>query len=153
MSGWIRTLIAFVAAVIVGGLATTLLSTQIVLLYLAGAGADIPLAARSDAMLADLTGFAPTLILLTAIGYLIALPVAALVSRLVGGLRTIGYVLAGFATILVMVTAIEVFYQSVLGVGITPIASAREFWGLAMMALGGALGGWVFALLARSRNA
>ncbi|WP_420430542.1 hypothetical protein [Hyphobacterium sp.] len=153
MPGWIRIFIAYVAAAIAGGLATTLLSTQVVLLYLAGAGADIPLAARSDAMLADLTGFAPTLILLTAIGYLLALPVAALVSRLVGGLRTIGYVLAGFVTILVMVTAIEVYYQSVLGVGITPIASARAFWGLAVMALGGALGGWVFARLARARSA
>jgi hypothetical protein len=152
MAGWIRTIIAYLAAVLFGGIAATLLSTQVVLLYLAGAGAEIPFAARSEAMLADLTGFAPTLIALTALGFLIALPVAAWISRALGGLRTFGYVLAGFVTIAVMVTAIEVFYQGVLGTEITPIAAARELWGLVVMALGGALGGWVFAALAPARD-
>ncbi|WP_421784844.1 hypothetical protein [Hyphobacterium sp.] len=152
MARWIRTILAYVIAALIGGIATTLLSTQVVLLYLAGAGADIPFAVRNEAMLADLTGFAPTIVALTAIGFLVALPAAALISRWLGGLRTVGYGLAGFATIAVMVTAIEVYYQSVLGVGITPIAAARDLWGLVVMALGGAFGGWTFALLAPARD-
>jgi hypothetical protein len=149
MPARIRPVIAYLAAVVTGGLATTILSTQVVLQYLVNAGADMPLDARLDATLADLTGFAPTLILLTAIGYLIAFPVARLVSRQIGGLRTSGYVLAGFVTIMVMIYAIEVFYQTVLASTITPIGSGRDLWGLLIIGLGGALGGGVFALLAR----
>jgi hypothetical protein len=149
MPGWTRPVIAYLAAVVTGGLATTILSTQIVLQYLVNAGAAMPLDARLDATLTDLTGFAPTLILLTAIGYLIAFPVARLISRQLGALRTFGYVLAGFVTIMVMIYAIEVFYQTILASTITPIGSGRDLWGLLIIGLGGATGGSVFALLAK----
>lgn len=149
MPGWIRLPLAYLAAVVIGGLATTILSTQIVLQYLINAGAVMPLEARMDATLADLTGFAPTLILLTAIGYLIAFPVARLVSQRIGGLRAFGYVLAGFVTLMVMIYAIEVFYQAVLASTITPIGSGRHLWGLLILGFGGALGGAVFARLAK----
>ena len=149
MPGWTRPVIAYLVAVLTGGVATTILSTQVVLQYLINAGADMPLDARLDATLTDLTGFAPTLILLTAIGYLIAFPVARLVSRRIGSLRTFGYVLAGFVTIMVMIYAIEFFYQTVLASTITPIGSGRDLWGLLIIGLGGAAGGWVFALLAK----
>ncbi|PIW30202.1 MAG: hypothetical protein COW29_04560 [Rhodobacterales bacterium CG15_BIG_FIL_POST_REV_8_21_14_020_59_13] len=149
MPGWIRLPLAYLAAVVIGGLATTILSTQIVLQYLVNAGAVMPLEARMAATLADLTGFAPTLILLTAIGYLIAFPVARLVSHRIGGLRAFGYVLAGFVTLMVMIYAIEVFYQAVLASTITPIGSGRDLWGLVILGIGGALGGAVFARLAK----
>lgn len=149
MPGWIRLPLAYLIAVLIGGLATTILSTQIVLQYLVNTGAEMPLTARHDATLADLTGFAPTLILLTAIGYLIALPVARFVSTRIGRLRTFGYVLAGFVTIMVMIYAIEVFYQAVLASTIAPIASGRDLWGLLILGFGGAIGGLVFAGLAR----
>lgn len=149
MSGWIRLPIAYLTAVLTGGLVTTILSTQVVLQYLVTAGAAMPPAARLEATFADLTGFAPTLILLTAIGYLIAFPVARLVSRRIGSLRTSGYVLAGFVTIMVMIYAIEIFYQQALGSTITPIGSGRHLWGLLILGLGGALGGGVFAQLSK----
>lgn len=152
MPARIRPVIAYLAAVVTGGLATTILSTQVVLQYLVNAGAAMPLDARLDATLADLGGFAPTLILLTAIGYLIAFPVARLVSRRIGGLRSFGYVLAGFVTIMVMIYAIEVFYQAVLASTITPIGSGRDLWGLLILGLGGALGGGVFAQLAKRES-
>ncbi len=149
MPGWIRLPMAYIIAVITGGLAVTILSTQIVLQYLVNAGAAMPLQARLDATLADLAGFAPTLMLLTAIGYLAAFPVARFVSARIGRMRTFGYVAAGFVTIMVMIYAIEVFYQAVLASTITPIASGRDLWGLLIIGLGGALGGGVFARLAK----
>ena len=149
MPGWTRLVIAYGIAVLIGGIATTILSTQVVLQYLVNAGADMPLNVRLDATLTDLAGFAPTLILLTAIGYLIAFPVARLISWQLGALRTFGYVLSGFVTIMVMIYAIELFYQTVLASTITPIGSGRDLWGLLIIGIGGALGGWVFALLAK----
>ncbi|WP_394693462.1 hypothetical protein [Hyphobacterium sp.] len=149
MPGWTRLVIAYGIAVLIGGIATTILSTQVVLQYLVNAGAGMPLNVRLDATLTDLAGFAPTLILLTAIGYLIAFPVARLISRQLGALRTFGYVLSGFVTIMVMIYAIELFYQTVLASTITPIGSGRDLWGLLIIGIGGALGGWVFALLAK----
>lgn len=136
----------------IGGVATTILSTQIVLQYLINAGADMPFNARLDATLTDLTGFAPTLIALTAIGYLIAFPVARLISRRMNSLRTFGYALSGFVTIMVMIYAIEVFYQAALASTITPIGSGRDLWGLLIIGFGGATGGLAFARLARSES-
>lgn len=141
-------LIAYLAAVLIGGILTSLLSTQVVLHYLEIAGARIPPDVRLQATLTDLTGFGPTLLALTAIGYVIAFPTATLISRRIG-LRTVGYGLSGFVTIMVMIHAIEIFYQTVLGSTITPIAAGRDLWGLAIIGLGGAAGGLVFAGLAR----
>ncbi|GJL97341.1 MAG: hypothetical protein DHS20C06_11580 [Hyphobacterium sp.] len=145
-------MLAYIAAVLAGGLLTTILSTQVVLQYLVNAGANMPFGARLDATLADLTGFAPTLIALTAIGYLIALPLAGLISRWIGGLRTFGYAASGYVTIMVMIHAIEVFYQAILASTITPIGSGRDFWGLLIIGIGGAAGGLVFAKLAPRRR-
>jgi hypothetical protein len=151
MAGLKRTLLPYIAAVLTGGLLTTILSTQVILHYLANAGARMPLAVRAEATWTDLAGFAPTLTALSAIGYAIAFPVAALVSRRIGGLRTFGYALSGYVMIMVMIHAIEIFYQTVLGSTITPIASGRDLWGLALIGLGGAVGGLVFAWLAPRR--
>ena len=112
----------------------------------------MPFNARLDATLTDITGFAPTLIALTAIGYLIAFPVARLISRRMNSLRTFGYALSGFVTIMVMIYAIEVFYQAALASTITPIGSGRDLWGLLIIGFGGATGGLAFARLARSES-
>lgn len=152
MPGWIRLSLAYAIAVVIGGLLTTILSTQVVLQYLINAGADMPLGVRLEATLADLAGFAPTLTLLTAIGYLIAFPVAAFVSRRIGSLRVFGYAAAGYVTIMVMIHAIEVFYQAALASTITPIGSGRDLWGLLIIGFGGAAGGLVFAKMARTHG-
>jgi len=152
MQGGIRLLSSYVLAVLIGGVSTTILSTQVVLQYLINAGAEMPLNTRLDATLADLTGFAPTLIVLTAIGYLIAFPVARMISRRFGRLRTFGYALSGFVTIMVMIYAIEFFYQIVLASTITPIGSGRDFWGLFIIGFGGAAGGLVFARTAKPKD-
>jgi hypothetical protein len=151
MPGWIRLVLAYIIAVIAGGLLTTILSTQVVLQYLINAGAEMPFDARWAATRADLAGFAPTLILLTAIGYLIALPLSGFISRWIGRLRTFGYTAAGYVTIMVMIHAIEVFYQAVLASTITPIGSGRDLWGLLIIGFGGAAGGWIFAACAPVR--
>ncbi|MEE2527285.1 hypothetical protein V0U79_13040 [Hyphobacterium sp. HN65] len=143
----VRTIFAFAMAALMGGVLTSILSTQIILRYLETAGAIFPLATRAQAIWLDLNGFAPTLIALSAIGYAIAFPVARLISRRIGALRTTGYMLSGYVMIIVMIFAIELFYQTVLGSTITPIAAGRDVWGLAVIGLGGAAGGWVFAVL------
>jgi len=151
MPGWTRLALAYIIAVLVGGILTTILSTQVVLQYLVNAGAAMPFDVRWTATRTDLAGFAPTLILLTAIGYLIAFPVAAFIARRIGGLRAFGYAAAGYVTIMVMIHAIEVFYQAMLASTITPIGSGRDLWGLLIIGFGGAIGGLVFAGLSPVR--
>lgn len=147
-----RMLVAFIIATLIGGMMTSMLSTQVTLHYLETAGAAFPLATRVQAIWLDLKGFAPTLIALSAIGYGIAFPVASQISRRIGGLRLPGYMMAGYVMIIAMIYAIEMFYQTVLGSTITPIAAGRDAWGLALIGLGGAAGGWVFATLMPARQ-
>jgi hypothetical protein len=143
-----RTVIAFLLASIVGTLLVSLANTHIILGGLSAVGAEFSTEVRMEAILSDLAGLGPTLALLTMIGFLIAFPVAGYISRLLGpSWRRVGFTLAGGATIIVMMMAVKLFYSTIMDSVITPIASAREMSGLLTLAIGGAGGGFLFALL------
>lgn len=144
-----RTILAFVLAVLVGALLVTAIATQINLASLTAIGAEVPLSVRADATLRDIVGFGPTIGPILLIGYLIAFGVAALVIRQLPHLRTFGYMLAGFVTIVVVMKAITFYYAIAMQSDITPVPASRELIGLMLMSLGGAGGGLTFALLAR----
>ena len=144
--GWIRIGISFLLAVIVGTVLVTVIATQVNLAALSGAGAEISTAVRLDATLRDLGGFAPVLGPILLIGYAIAFFVAHFIIRRAPGLHTFGYALAGFVTIVVTMYAIDAYYAVVFNSGITAVPASRTFLGLISMAVGGALGGGVFAL-------
>lgn len=149
MPGWVRICMAYALAVITGGLCATIMSTQVSLQYLTNMGARVPISARLDATLADLTGFSVTFVILTALGLLITLPVSHVLTSRAELFRTAGYITAGFIAITGALLSITLIYQQFLGVGGTPIPAARSLWGLAMIGLGGAVGGLVYAMLAR----
>lgn len=151
MSGFLRIAFAYVAAVLIAAALTSAAATQIILQNLVALGVDMPLSVRLSATGRDLLGFAPILAALLAIGFLIALPVAALVSSALGRLRLFGFALAGAVAVIVMVKGIEIFYGIVLDATATPVAAARTLGGLLFMSLGGLVGGAVFALLKPAR--
>ena len=101
-------------------------------------GFEITLGQRVDAMVHDVSNMYDIYLILIAIGLMIALPVAALIIRSFPDLRLIGYVSAGFITMI----AIHVILKAVLG--LSGIAPTRDVIGLIAQGLSGAMGGLVF---------
>lgn len=134
----VRTLAAYVAAVLVAYASAAIAHTQSVLASLADMGVTVTAADRLQATFHDLVGMAPLYLPIMATGFAVALPVAAAVIRARPRWRPLGYSLAGGAAVLVIHV---VLYQTF---SITPIAAARTTAGLTVQALCGALGGWVF---------
>lgn len=130
---------AFVGAVVTAYVLGAIASTQIVLSAVAALGVPVDAATRGTAVLHDLPGMAPVYGPLIAIAYLIAFPVAALVMRFVPGPRTLGYILAGAAALLVVHLAMP----ALLGMHMFP--ATRSVAGVAWQVAAGAAGGYVFA--------
>ena len=139
----IRQIAGFVVAVAVTAVGSSALSSHFVMRGLEDLGVAIPLGDRLAMYWHDVLGMSPIAGLVAGVGFLIALPVAALIIRFLPALRTLGYVLAGAAAM----GAALLLMQSVLGM--MPMAGARTAGGLAAQAVAGALGGYVFARLTR----
>lgn len=143
-----RVALGYMLAVLAGTILVSIANTHVILQGLAAVGAEISAATRFDAISRDLVGFAPTLFFLVAIGFALALPVSALVYKMLGhGWRRFGYTLGGGVAVLVIMLAIKAYFGQVLEATATPIASARDWPGLITLALGGAGGGFLYALL------
>lgn len=143
-----RLLPAYFLAVLVAALLVSIANTHLGLQALAGIGAEITTSVRLDAIQRDLVGFAPTLLLLLALGFAIAFPVSGRVARLLGpAWRRFGYTIGGAVTVIILFNAVTVFYSTVMDTTITPIATVREWPGLLTLSIGGAAGGFLYALL------
>ena len=101
-------------------------------------GFEISMAQRFEAMLHDIANMYDIYLMLIALVFLIALPVAELIIRRFPELRLVGYMSAGF----VAMVAIHVILKAVLG--LSGIAPTRELFGLLAQGIAGALGGFVF---------
>ena len=110
-------------------------------------GFEITMGHRIDAMIHDVTHMYDLYLPLVAIGLIIALVVAALIIRFVPNLRLVGYVSAGFVSMI----ALHVIAKMVLGV--SGIAPTREVMGLVLQGVAGAAGGYCFHLVSRDRTA
>ena len=144
----LRTGVSYLAAVLLGTVLVSIANTHVDLQALVRIGAEIPASVRVGAIVRDLGSFGPTLGALTAIGFAIAFPVAGLIARWLGpAWRLFGFALAGAVAIIVMISAITIFYRAVLHSLITPVAASRQLSGLMTLSLGGALAGLVFARL------
>lgn len=144
---WIRRIAAFVLAVVVASVLASALSTQFVLQGLIDLGIEISARDRLYATGHDILGMAPIFGGIVAIGFLIALPTAALVIRFLPGVRTLGYVLAGGLALAVALLSLEGL------LGMMPVAGARTFGGLLAQGIAGAVGGYVFARYVRRPQA
>lgn len=142
-----RTVIAFILAIVVATLAGTVVSTQDVLARLAELGAPVSLSERLTMTAQDFVGMGPAYGIVMTLAFLIAFTVAWLVIRMAPPLRLAGYALAGAAAVAIALqTMIAVF-------GTVPIAGARDIYGFSAMVAGGALAGLAFALVSAQRAA
>jgi len=137
---------AFVAAVLAALVAASLVHTGFVLGGLAALGIDISANVAARTWLGDLAGLAPQFGAVIAIALLLGFVVAAVACRWLPLPPALAYAIAGGAA---MATALWLMKRSY---AITPIASARSVAGFLALCLAGALGGMMFAMVARRRG-
>lgn len=138
-----RSAIGYLAAVIGTSVSGSIVQTQFNLAALQGLGVSIPLDVRLDTTVQDLIGFAPLFAALVAAALLIAFAVSGLLLRRLPLPVMSLHVLAGAAAILTLLLIMDAMLP------ITPIAAARSMSGLLVLSLTGALGGLLFAAIAR----
>lgn len=137
----VRTVVAWLAAVLLVTLLGCVMQTQFNLSALSALGADISWATRLQTTGQDVLGFSPSFGPLVAIGLLIAFPVTRALRIWAPGPAMAWYGLAGGVAVLTILLALNAAF------GITPVAAARSLAGLLSLALCGAVGGTLFARL------
>jgi hypothetical protein len=142
-----KVLLAWLAAVIVGFLAASVLHTQFVLGRLAEVGAEIPAGVRLQTTLGDIVGFIPAYPAVIGIALAVGFAVAALLKRVLKPLAPYAHPIAGFVAVGTALALMKMQME------ITPVAGARGAVGFLAQCLAGALAGWVFALLVNRRRA
>tara|TARA_R110002072_G_scaffold84678_6_gene191983 strand:- start:8191 stop:8652 length:462 start_codon:yes stop_codon:yes gene_type:complete len=139
-----RVIKAFLPAVIVAYLLASILFTQTILATVQSFGLEVSFAQRLGATWHDILGMASSYLLLLLVAFVIALPVAAGLTRILPSRRALLFTLAGFLA----VVALHVIMKAVLG--ISGIAATRTLAGLIGQGLAGALGGYVYHRLSRT---
>ena len=132
---------AFILAVLITFLLSSVIGTQLVLMDVKDFGLDVSSSQRLSSTLHDIIGLAPALSILISTAFLVAFAVAALCNRFLGGNRYYRYTLAGFTCLPVTLLLIKYI------MGATLFAAARTGYGMFLVSLCGLLGGWVFARL------
>ena len=143
---WMRSLVAWIAAVAVAAMLGSIVQTQFNLAMIRDLGAPVPWNLRLDTTLHDLVHFAPTYALLVAAAFLIALAVSGLLARRWPRARVSLHTIAagtGIATALLLMNWI---------LPATVIGAARFGTGILALALAGALGGLLFARWTRPQE-
>lgn len=137
----LKTAVYYFSAVVDSVILTSVVSTQLVLADIQGFGLDVSLNVRLHATVGDLLGLAVPLLLLVGLSFMIAFIIARYLHRLVGGIRTLWYMAAGFTSVPAAIVIIKYF------MGGTLLASARTSLGMFLIACCCMSGGWLFAYL------
>lgn len=143
MMAIIRIIGAFVAASIVTVLLGSIFSTQLVLADLQELGVEVPLDVRLKTTLQDIVGLAPLFGSLVSAGLAIAFVAGGLLYWIVRFGYPVIFTVAGAVAVLTIMLLLEMQF------GWQVFAAARSTAGLGLLALSGAMGGLVFALLSR----
>ncbi|MCC5812437.1 MAG: hypothetical protein JJU06_18905 [Ectothiorhodospiraceae bacterium] len=138
----IRVTPAFVVAVAVTAVLSSIAQTQYNMLALTAMGVLVPPGTWLQVVLRDLVGFAPIYAIVVAVAFLLAFIVAAQLARWLPRQRMVLFMLAGAAGILAAVLLINGLAP------MTPVAITRYLTGTAILCGAGAVGGWVYMLLA-----
>ena len=133
-----RAIIAFLPAVLGAYVLGSILSTQVILQRIENLGLPITLRDRLGASWHDLLGMGTSYLPLMAVAFLLALPAAAGLGRLLPRGKFLLYPLAG----LVAVIALHLIMKAVLG--LNGVASVRDLHGLLLQGLAGWMGGYLF---------
>lgn len=136
-----RTLWAFVCALLAAHIIGTAASAAPHLSWLAGQGMDITMSVRMDAYLQAITGMLIPYIVLVAIALLVGFSVASFIVSRIPSLTTLGYALAGFAAMIVLMLTLNTVFE------IAAIPSTRTVGGLLAQGAAGAIGGLVFKFM------
>ncbi len=129
---------AYVLAVLVAYLLAATAATQAVLAGLEGLGVTITLGERISTTGHDLLGMLPSYGLLIAIGFAIALPIAAAVSRFLPSWRAFGLVAAGALAVGLIHIGLNSVFETHL------VAATRTTVGMLVQVMAGGLGGYAF---------
>lgn len=137
---FLRVIISFLVAVIVLTVLAVIAQSVFVMFGLVDVGARWEFGPVLSMIMADLMGLGPVYGPLIGVGLLIAFVAAAVLNRLIGGMRTLIFACAGAVCIGVMLVLMqEVFF------GVQLIAGARSLPGFVVQVLAGLVGGYVFA--------
>lgn len=139
----LKIVLAFILAVVAVTVLGAVAHTQFVLAGLTDLDIAIPLSERVSMTLHDIGGMGPLYGMIIGLGFLVAMPAAALVFRLAGTQRMLVYAVAGAAAVAVALTVMGMVYD------ITPIAGARSIAGFVVQMIAGGLGGLIFARVSR----
>ena len=140
IGGWLA---ASLATVITG----VGFQTQTVIAKLGGVGADVSLGDRLSMTGYDIVHLGSLYILFIGIAFAVAFLAGGLLFRLTKFGRLLIYMVAGATALLVMLLLMkEVFFNTHI------IAGARDAFGLGLQMLAGALGGFVFARVSRTKE-
>lgn len=130
--GWV---IAVVMTVVLG----SIIQTQFNLAAIAGLGVEISLMTRLGTTWHDVVHFTPAYAILVTLAFAVAWPVAALLQRWLPGHRSLLFIIAGFAAIVVLIVVMN------RALPVTGIAATREGVATLMLAAAGAFAGWLYA--------
>ena len=131
-------IVGFILSCVFLTLCLVITSTQFALGALIPLGVDISFSTRLDTTLHDLVSMGPVIGILFSIGMLLAIIVGAQIARLVGILPSLVFALAGFAAVLVTITALKSLLD------ITAIVATRNWDGYLLFCLIGALTGYLY---------
>lgn len=143
MHNAVRIVIAFIIAVVVAGVLGSIFQTQLNLLALRDIAPPVTLLMRLDNTWHDLVHFAPLYTLIVLCTFVVAVPVAELVARLVPGSRLLWLPL-GCA--MGMLAAYELI--NMLAPMPTFIAATRTIGGTLVMLISAAIAGAIYAFIA-----
>jgi hypothetical protein len=130
----------FVLAVLLASALGAIVQTQFNLARILALGAPITWRERIDTTLFDIGSFGPTLAAITAVTFLIALPVAGVLAHVLPGLRGVLFFAAGFLGIWVALRTVDALVPPP-----TLIAATRGVFGLLAMMAAAGLGSWLFS--------
>lgn len=139
----VRVLRAFFPAVLIAYLLASVIFTQSILATVQSFGLDVTIAERIAATWHDIIGMSSSYLLLMLVAFVLGLPVAAALTRVLPNQRALLFTLAGF----VAVVALHVIMKAALGV--SGVAVTRTLAGLVGQGLAGAIGGYCYHLLSR----
>jgi len=145
----LRTILGYLGAVLVTHVTGAAAAAQHVIgRFESMAGSSVPFGQRLGWTLQDVVGMVtpPIYPLAIAVMLLIAFAIAGFVARRLGGLRTIGFVLAGGLGMIALHLLLGAVFE------MNPIAASRDLPGLLGQGLAGALGGLAYIWLHPQRE-
>ena len=141
----LRVLKAFFPAVLLTYVLASIFSTQVILGNLQGMGVDVSGAIRLSTTFHDLVGLTSSYLVLILVAFVLGLPVAAGLTKIMPSHRLVLFMLAGF----VAIVALHLIMKAVLG--LSGIAATRTMFGLLGQGVAGAAGGYLYFRLSRTR--